>query len=41
MISKNFAIKPDALDQAGGDAAVFQKGQAAMIIQNASRIPGV
>ena len=39
MIAKNFAMKPAALDQAGGDAAVFQKGQAAMIIQNASRIP--
>ena len=40
MITKNFAMKPDALNQAGGDSAVFQKGQAAMIIQNASRIPG-
>lgn len=39
LISKNFAIKPAALDQAGGDSAVFQKGQAAFIIQNASRIP--
>ena len=40
MITKNFAMKPAALDQAGGDSAVFQKSQAAMIIQNASRIPG-
>ena len=28
------------LSQAGGDAAVFQSGQAAMIIQNTSRISG-
>ena len=39
MIEKNFAMKPADLNQAGGDAGVFQKGQAAMIIQNASRIP--
>jgi multiple sugar transport system substrate-binding protein len=39
LISKNYAIKPSALAQAGGDAAAFQQGKVAIIIQNASRIP--
>ena len=39
LIAKNFVMKPSALDQAGGDAAAFQQGKVAMIIQNASRIP--
>ncbi len=38
MMNKNYAIRDANLGQAGGDAAVFQSGQAAMIIQNASRI---
>ncbi len=39
LIAKNYAIKPSALEQAGGDAAAFQQGKVAIIIQNASRIP--
>jgi ABC-type glycerol-3-phosphate transport system substrate-binding protein len=39
MMDKNFAMRDAALSQAGGDAAVFQSGQVAMIIQNASRVP--
>ena len=38
MMNSNFAMRDANLGQAGGDAAVFQSGQAAMIIQNASRI---
>ncbi len=38
MMDNNYAMRPANLSQAGGDAAVFQSGQAAMIIQNASRI---
>ncbi len=38
MMNDNYAIRDANLGQAGGDAAVFQSGQAAMIIQNASRI---
>ena len=38
MMNNNHAIRDANLGQAGGDAAVFQSGQAAMIIQNASRI---
>lgn len=34
----NLAMRSAALNQAGGDAAVFQAGQAAMIIQNSSRV---
>jgi multiple sugar transport system substrate-binding protein len=39
MMDKNYAMRDAALSQAGGDAAVFQSGQVAMIIQNASRVP--
>jgi multiple sugar transport system substrate-binding protein len=38
MMNQNYAMRDANLGQAGGDAAVFQSGQAAMIIQNASRI---
>jgi multiple sugar transport system substrate-binding protein len=38
MMDDNYAMRPANLSQAGGDAAVFQSGQVAMIIQNASRI---
>ena len=39
MMDNNFAMRDANLGQAGGDAAVFQSGQVAMIIQNASRVP--
>ncbi|MCA9890381.1 MAG: extracellular solute-binding protein, partial [Anaerolineae bacterium] len=39
MMANNFAMPDANLSQAGGDAAVFQSGQVAMIIQNASRVP--
>lgn len=39
MMENNYAMPDANLSQAGGDAAVFQSGQVAMIIQNASRIP--
>ncbi len=38
MMNNNFAMRDANLSQAGGDAAVFQSGQVAMIIQNASRV---
>jgi multiple sugar transport system substrate-binding protein len=38
LLNNNYAMRDANLSQAGGDAAVFQSGQAAMIIQNASRI---
>jgi len=38
MIDQNYAMRDANLSQAGGDAAVFQSGQVAMIIQNASRV---
>lgn len=38
LIAKGYAMPPADLSQAGGDAAVFQSGQAAMILQNSSRI---
>ena len=38
MMEDNHAMRSANLSQAGGDAAVFQTGQVAMIIQNASRI---
>lgn len=38
MIANNHAMPPAAMSQAGGDAGVFQTGEAAMIIQNASRV---
>lgn len=40
LISNNFAMKPADLSAGGGDSAAFQQGKVAMIIQNASRIPG-
>ncbi len=39
MMNNNHAMPDANLSQAGGDAAVFQSGQVAMIIQNASRVP--
>ena len=39
MMDNNYALRDANLSQAGGDAAVFQSGQAAIIIQNASRVP--
>jgi len=39
MMENDLALRDANLSQAGGDSAVFQSGQAAMIIQNASRIP--
>ncbi len=38
MMNDKLAMRDADLSQAGGDAAVFQSGQAAMIIQNASRV---
>ncbi len=38
LMNNGFAMRPAELNQAGGDAGVFSSGQAAMIIQNASRI---
>jgi multiple sugar transport system substrate-binding protein len=38
LMNENQAMRDANLSQAGGDAAVFQSGQVAMIIQNASRI---
>jgi len=38
MMDSDFAMRDATLSQAGGDAAVFQSGQVAMIIQNASRV---
>ncbi|MDH7484661.1 MAG: sugar ABC transporter substrate-binding protein [Anaerolineae bacterium] len=38
MMDKNYAMRDANLSQAGGDAAVFQSGQVAMIIQNSSRV---
>lgn len=38
MMDKGYAMRDADLSQAGGDAAVFQSGQVAMIIQNASRV---
>ena len=38
MMNDNHAMRSANLSQAGGDAAVFQSGQVAMIIQNASRV---
>ncbi|HEY0605153.1 MAG TPA: sugar ABC transporter substrate-binding protein [Herpetosiphonaceae bacterium] len=38
MMNENQAMRDANLSQAGGDAAVFQSNQVAMIIQNASRI---
>ncbi len=38
LLNDKLAIRDADLSQAGGDAAVFQSGQAAMIIQNSSRV---
>lgn len=38
MMNDGIAMREANLSQAGGDAAVFAAGQAAMIIQNASRV---
>lgn len=38
MMENNYAMRDANLSQSGGDAAVFQSGQVAMIIQNASRV---
>lgn len=38
MMNRNLAMRDTALVQSGGDAAVFQSGQVAMIIQNSSRV---
>ncbi len=38
MMNNGYAMRPADLNQAGGDAAVFQSGQAAMILQNTSRV---
>jgi len=38
MINNGYAMRDADLNQAGGDAGVFQSGQAAMIIQNTSRV---
>jgi len=38
LMNDGYAMRPADLNQAGGDAGVFQSGQAAMIIQNTSRV---
>jgi multiple sugar transport system substrate-binding protein len=38
MMDNNYAMRDANLSQAGGDAAVFQSGEVAMIIQNSSRV---
>lgn len=38
MMNNGYAMRDADLTQAGGDQAVFQSGQAAMIIQNTSRV---
>ena len=38
MMESGLAMRDADLSQAGGDAGVFQSGQAAMIIQNSSRV---
>jgi len=40
MMNQGYAMRDADLGQAGGDQAVFQSGQAAMIIQNTSRVSG-
>jgi len=40
MMDNGYAMRPADLNQAGGDASVFQSGMAAMIIQNTSRVSG-
>jgi multiple sugar transport system substrate-binding protein len=38
LMESGLAMRPADLNQAGGDAAVFSSGQAAMILQNSSRV---
>ncbi len=38
LMNNGYAMRPADLSQAGGDAAVFSSGQAAMIFQNTSRV---
>ena len=38
LMNDKLAMRDADLSQAGGDAAVFQSGQVAMIIQNSSRV---
>ncbi len=38
LLNNGLAMRPADLSQAGGDAAVFSSGQAAMILQNSSRV---
>lgn len=38
LLNNGQAMRPADLSQAGGDAAVFSSGQAAMILQNSSRV---
>lgn len=38
LLNSGFAMRDADLSQSGGDAAVFSSGQAAMIIQNSSRV---
>ena len=38
LMDQGYAMRPADLSQAGGDAAVFSSGQAAMILQNTSRV---
>ncbi len=40
LMNDGIAMRDANLNQAGGDAAVFASGQAAMIIQNSSRVTG-
>jgi multiple sugar transport system substrate-binding protein len=39
LMDKGYAIRSATMSQQGGDAAVFEAGQVAMIIQNSSRVP--
>ncbi len=38
LMAKGYAIRSATMSQQGGDSAVFQAGQVAMIIQNSSRV---
>ena len=38
LLAKGYAMRDADINQAGGDAGAFQSGQAAMIIQNTSRV---
>ena len=40
MMNFGYAMRDADINQAGGDAGAFQSGQAAMIIQNTSRVSG-